>query len=336
MWKITLGADAGLEHLARQSVEVPRPAAGQVLVKVKAVSLNYRDWEVINGQYHQVFAEGVVPLSDGAGEVVALGEGVNQWKVGDRVISSFWQGWLAGDFRQALTARTLGGPLDGLLSEYVLLSADGIVRCPSHLSYEQAACLPCAAVTAWQALVTEGRVKAGDWVLVQGTGGVSLFALQFAKLHGARVMLLSSSEHKLETGRQLGADLTLNYRSCPDWGAEVQRLTGGIDHVIEVGGPGTFAQSFQALFPGGQINVIGYLGGKDGNINPLQVLQTQARVRGIAVGPRSSAEAMCRAIEAARLAPVMDRVFPLEQLTTAFDYLAAGKHLGKVVVSIDS
>lgn len=171
-------------------------------------------------------------------------------------------------------------------------------------------------------------------MLVEGTGGVSLFAQQFAKLHGARIMLLSSSEDKLERGCKLGADLTLNYRSCPDWGAKVQRLTGGVDHVVEVGGPGTFAQSFQALFPGGQINVIGYLGGKGGEINPLQVLQTQARVRGIAVGPRSSAEAMCRAIEAASLVPVVDRIFPLEQFAAAFTYLAAGKHLGKVVVSL--
>lgn len=334
MWKITLGADAGLEHLLRQDVELPSPSAGQVLVKVKAVSLNYRDWEVINGQYHEVFAEGVVPLSDGAGEIVAVGEGVSQWQVGDRVISNFWQGWQAGGFRQALGAKTLGGPLDGMLSEYALLSASGLVRCPPHLNYEQAACLPCAGVTAWQALVTEGRVKAGDWVLVQGTGGVSLFALQFAKLHGARVILLSSSEEKRERARQLGADLTLNYRSVSGWGAEVQRLTGGVDHVVEVGGPGTLAQSFQALFPGGQINVIGYLGGKGGEINPLQVLQTQARVRGIAVGPRSSAEAMCRAIEAAELVPVVDQVFPAEQLADALAYLAAGKHLGKVVVSL--
>jgi NADPH:quinone reductase-like Zn-dependent oxidoreductase len=222
-----------------------------------------------------------------------------------------------------------------MLSEYVLLSADGIVRCPPHLTFEQAACLPCAGVTAWQALVTEGGIKAGDWVLVQGTGGVSLFALQFAKLHGARVMLLSSSDDKLERGRELGADLILNYHSCPNWGAEVQRLTGGVNHVVEVGGPGSFAQSFQALFPAGQINVIGYLGGKEGDINPLQVLQTQAIIRGIAVGPRSSAEAMCRAIEAANLLPVVDRVFPLEQLASAFTYLAEGKHLGKVVVSID-
>lgn len=336
MWKITLGAKPGLDNLLRKEVDTPRPAAGQVLVRVRAVSLNYRDWEVINAQYHEIFAAGVVPLSDGAGDVVAVGEGVEQWRPGDRVIASFWQGWQAGDFRQALVARTLGGPLDGMLSEYVLLSASGLIRMPEHLDYVQAACLPCAGVTAWQALVTEGRIKAGDWVLVQGTGGVSIFALQYAKLHGARVIVLSSSDDKLEHARLLGADLGLNYRRCPDWGPEVQRLTGGVDHVVEVGGPGTFNQSFQALFPGGQINVIGYLGGKGGEINPLQILQTQARVRGIAVGPRSSAEAMCHAIESAGMVPAVHQVFPLAQLSEAFSCLAAGRHTGKVVVSFDS
>lgn len=335
MWKITLGYKPGLHHLVRAQAELPHPAAGQVLVKVKAVSLNYRDWEVVNGQYHEVFAEGVVPLSDGAGEVVAVGDDVTHWQSGDRVMGSFWQGWLAGELRQAMAPRTLGGPLDGMLSEYVVLPAEELVRCPSNLSYQQAACLPCAAVTAWQALVTEGQVKAGDWVLVQGTGGVSLFALQFAKLHGARVALLSSNDGKLERARALGADVTLNYQRIPDWGAEIHQRTGGVDHVVEVGGPGTLGQSFQALALGGQINVIGYLGGKTGEISPLLILQSHARVRGIAVGPRSSAQAMCTAIEAAQVLPVIDRVFPLDQLNDAFSYLASGSHMGKVVVSLD-
>jgi NADPH:quinone reductase-like Zn-dependent oxidoreductase len=303
------------------------------LIKVGAVSLNYRDWEVINGQYHEVFPAGLVPFSDGAGEVVELGEGVSTLAVGDSVMSCFWQGWQAGGFRQALAARTLGGPLNGMLSEYVVLPEEGVLRAPSHLSFEQAACFPCAGVTAWHALVSEGQLRAGEWVLVQGTGGVSLFALQFAKLQGARVMVLSSSDAKLDQARQYGADMTLNYRDYPAWGSEVQRLTGGVDHIVEVGGPGTFAQSFQALFPGGQINVIGYLGGKGGEINPLQVLQTQARVRGIAVGPRASAEAMCRAVESSALEPVLDRVFALDDIQSAFEHLVSGQHLGKIVLS---
>jgi len=336
MWKIALGNQVGPAQLVREKTEVPSPAVGQVLIRVKAVSLNYRDWEVVNGQYHEVFAAGVVPLSDGAGEVVEVGEGVTYWKPGDRVMGSFWQGWSAGELRQALAPATLGGPLDGMLSEYVVLPADGIVRCPPHLSWEQSACLPCAAVTAWQALVTEGGIKAGDWVLVQGTGGVSLFALQFAKLHGARVVLLSSSDDKLARARELGADITLNYLACPDWGAEVQLRTGGVDHVVEVGGPGTLVQSFQALRLGGQVNIIGYLGGKGGEVSPLLILQSHARVRGIAVGPRSSLEALCGAIHAAQLIPVMDRIFSVDQLGDAFDYLASGSHMGKVVLSLDS
>jgi NADPH:quinone reductase-like Zn-dependent oxidoreductase len=334
MWKITLGADLGLEHLKRQEVEVPRPGPGQVLVKVKAVALNYRDWEVINGHYHEVFQPGTVPLSDGSGEIVELGEGVSNLKLGDAVMSCFWQGWPAGSFRQALSAQTLGGPLNGMLSEYVLLPEEGVVRYPTHLSFEQAACFPCAGVTAWQALVVEGGIQAGDWVLVQGTGGVSIFAMQFAKLHGARVIALSSSDAKLDRIRQMGADLTLNYIDHPAWGSQVQHLTGGVDHVVEVGGPETFANSFQALFPGGQINVIGYLGGKAGEINPLQILQTQARVRGIAVGPTSSVKSMCRAVEASRLEPVVDQVFQLEDIQPAFEHFASGKHFGKIVVSI--
>ncbi|RGP53653.1 zinc-dependent alcohol dehydrogenase family protein [Pseudomonas abyssi] len=336
MWKVTLGEKPGVSQLKREKTTVPRPAVGEVLVKVKAVSLNYRDWEVINGQYHEVFSSGMVPLSDGAGEVVEVGEGVDRWQPGDRVIGSFWQGWLAGDLKNAIAPRSMGGPLDGMLSEFVSLPANGLVLCPSHLSYEQAACLPCAAVTAWQALVVEGHVKAGDWVLVQGTGGVSLFALQFAKLHGASVVLLSSSEDKLARARELGADITLNYLECPDWGAEVQLRTGGIDHVVEVGGPNTLVQSFKALRLGGQVNIIGYLGGKCGEVSPLLILQSHSRVRGIAVGPCSSLEALCGAIQAVQLIPVIDRIFSVDNLGEAFDYLASGSHMGKVVLRLDS
>ena len=332
MWAITIGEKFGVEHLCRVERLRPQPGPNEVLIRTRAVSINYRDWEVINGRYHEVFPQGLIPMSDGSGDVIACGEGVTELQVGDRVMSCFWQGWQAGDFTQALSARALGGPLDGMLSEYVVLPVSGLLPIPEKLSYEQAACLPCAGVTAWQALVSDGRVKAGDWVLVQGTGGVALFALQFAKLHGARVVLISSSDAKLDRARELGADITLNYRELPSWGGEVARLTGGVQHVIEVGGPGTFEQSFFALGPAGQINMIGYLGGKEGSISPMHILQTQARIRGIAVGPRSSAAAMNQAYVAGCTGPVIDRVYPLEEIEKAFSRLVAGEHMGKVVV----
>lgn len=332
MWAMTIGSKFGVEHLRQVEKPCPQPGPHEVLIRVRAVSLNYRDWEVINGRYHEVFPHGLVPMSDGAGDVVACGAQVTDLQVGDKVMGCFWQGWQAGDSTQALSAKSLGGPLGGMFSEYVVLPASGVLRIPAGLTHAQAACLPCAGVTAWHALVSEGQIKVGDWVLVQGTGGVSLFAMQFAKLHGARVMLLSSSASKEARARELGADLTLNYRDVPQWGAEVARLTGGVQHVVEVGGPGTFAQSFAALAPGGQINMIGYLGGKEGQVSPMQILQTQARIRGVAVGPRSSAEAMCRAYEAGCAPPVIDRSYPLAETSAAFSRLEAGEHMGKLVV----
>lgn len=332
MWALAIGSEFGPQNLQHSERARPIPGPGEVLVRLHAAALNYRDWEVVNGQYHEVFPAGLVPLSDGAGEVAAVGAGVTRWHIGDRVLGSFWQGWQAGEISQSHNAASLGGPVDGMLIEYAVLRSDGLVAIPSHLDYLQAACLPCAGLTAWQALVEEGRLQAGEWVLIQGTGGVALFALQFARLHGARVVILSSSDSKLARMRELGAEVTLNYRQQPDWAEAVQVATGGVDHVIEVGGPGTFAQSLLALRPGGQVNVIGYLGGKNGEINPLLILQSQARVRGIAVGPVASLQHMCRAIEAAQVRPIIDRVFELNQVEQAFEYLAAGQHLGKVVL----
>lgn len=332
MWRMTIGEPFGVEHLRREEVDVPSVGPGEVLVRLRAASLNYRDWEVINGTYHEVYPKGVVPLSDGAGEVVEVGDGVTTWQPGDRVLTSFWQGWQAGDISQAQMARTLGGPLDGVLREYGVFPEQGLVPIPAHLSYEQAACLPCAGLTAWQALIEEGRVQAGQWVLAQGTGGVALFALQFALLHGARVAVLSSSDAKLERAAQLGAHVRINYRQQPNWAQALREQTGGVDHVVELGGPGTFAQSLLALRPAGQVNVIGYLGGKGGEINPLLILQTQARVRGIAVGPVGALQRMCRAIEASGLEPLIDRVFPLTEWQAAFAHLEQGRHMGKVVL----
>lgn len=326
----------GIERL--QLIKRPRPLPGprQLLIRVHATSLNYRDLEMASGSYQGQPTQPFVLLSDGAGEVVEVGPGVSRFAPGDRVIGAFWQGWEAGRLGDAPAAAPLGGPLDGMLAEYVVLDESGVVACPSHLTWEEAATLPCAALTAWQALISEGQLKAGDWVLLQGSGGVSLFALQFAVLHGARVIVTSSRDERLQRLAGLGASGLINYRQTPEWHAQVLELTAGrgVDHVLEVGGPRSFSQSLQCLRPSGQVNVIGYLGGQQGEINPLLILQRNARVRGIAVGPRQSFEAMLRAIESAELRPLIDRQFDWQELPQALRHLAAGEHFGKIVLRI--
>ncbi|WP_218354243.1 zinc-dependent alcohol dehydrogenase family protein [Alteromonas lipotrueiana] len=335
MQQVVIGTEYGTHNLATQDVDTPIPKAGEVLIKMKAASLNYRDWEVVNGQYHENFPTGMVPLSDGAGEVIKVGNQVTSFAPGDRVISSFWQGWQSGELKDSPAAKSLGGPLGGCLSEYQVIAASGLVKMPASMTFVQAATLPCAAVTAWQALITKGNIKSGDWVLVQGTGGVSMFAQQLALMHGARVITLSSSDTKLDTAKQNGALHTINYQTTPEWAVDVNRLTHGqgVDHIVEVGGPNTLSQSLACIAPGGQINVVGYLGGKDGSINPLQILQAHATVRGIAVGPTSSLQALCNAIDANGLEPLIDREFQWQDYRQAFDYLASGNHLGKIVLT---
>ena len=246
-----LTAATGPDALRLVELPEPKPARGQVLVRVRATSLNYRDLLVADGRYGKV-ALPLIPLSDGAGEIAAVGEGVTRWKTGDRVAGTFFQGWQSGPFRREMANTALGGALNGMLAEYVALSEDGVVAIPPHLSFEEAATLPCAALTAWQALVTRGNVSADETVLLLGTGGVSIFALQFAKMHGARVIITSSSDEKLARAETLGADETINYRSTPDWEKEVFRLTdkAGVDHVVEVGGTGTFVKSLRSVAPG--------------------------------------------------------------------------------------
>lgn len=328
-------ADYGIENLKLVERPIPEPRRGEVVVRVRAAALNYRDVEIVQGTYHTRFELPLIPLSDGAGEIAAVGEGVTRFKLGDRVAGTFWQCWVAGGFEMAEAGRQMGGPLDGMLAEYVRLDANGVVLVPDHLTDEEAATLPCAGVTAWHALVTEGAIKAGDTVLVQGTGGVSIFALQFALLSGARVIATSSSDAKLEKAKALGASDLVNYRTTPDWGAEARKLADGrgVDHVIEVGGPGSFAQSLQAIRSGGQINVIGYLGGTEGAINPLDIFRRQARVRGIPVGSRQSFEAMNRGIAGSGLHPVIDRTFAWKDAAEALHHLRSGRHFGKVVLA---
>jgi NADPH:quinone reductase-like Zn-dependent oxidoreductase len=322
----------GLENLRLAERPQPEPGPGQVLLRMRAASLNYRDLLMVQGSYNPRQPLPLIPCSDGAGVVEAVGEGVSRVQPGQRVATLFSQGWMSGEPTREKLRSTLGGPLDGALAEVMVLPEDGVIPVPEHLSDEQAATLPCAALTAWSALVVQGGVKAGDTVLLQGTGGVSLFALQFAKLLGARVILTSSSDEKLERGRALGADETINYRTDPDWGKTALKLTGGrgVDHVVEVGGAGTLAQSLRAVRFGGSLSVIGVLSGESSPLNILPILMKNVRLQGILVGHREGFEAMNRAITQGRLVPTVDRVFSFEDAREAFEYLASGRHFGKI------
>jgi NADPH:quinone reductase-like Zn-dependent oxidoreductase len=325
----------GIDSLTVTERPEPRPGAGQVLLKMRAWSLNYRDLLVVKGVYNPKLRLPLVPLSDGVGEVVALGEGVGRVKVGDRVAGLFMQKWLEGELNEAKARSALGGGgMAGVLAEYMVLHEDGVIPVPAHLTDEEAATLPCAAVTAWHALITAGQLKPGDSVLVQGTGGVSLFALQFGRLAGARVIATSSSDAKLERVRQLGASDGINYKTTPDWEERVRELTGaGVDHIVEVGGAGTLGKSLRAVRTGGHISLIGVLSG-GGQVNPMPILMKNVRVQGIYVGSREMFEAMNRAIALHRLRPVVDRVFPFAEIREALRYLESGAHFGKVALRI--
>ncbi len=325
--------DAGIDGLDVVEVEKPAPGPGQVLVRMRAASLNYRDLMTVKGTYGGQPRRGLVPLSDGAGEVEAVGPGATLFKAGDRVCPIFCQSWLGGGLTAANTAAALGGTLDGVLSDYVVLHETGLVAIPDHLSFEEAATLPCAAVTAWHSLRHVGDVTAGDTVLVQGTGGVSVFALQFAKVMGARVIGTSSSDEKLERARGLGLDAAINYRTVPEWQDEVLRLTGGlgVDHVVEVGGAGTLARSIRAASVGGSIGIIGVLTGKS-EIDPTAILFRRVGLRGVYVGSREMFEAMNRAIALHGMRPVVDSTFPFERARDAWRHLEGATHFGKIVI----
>jgi len=327
---------SGLESLTRVERSDPKPGPGQVLVGVKACSLNFRDLLVAKGSYGAPPPLGRIPLSDGAGEVVEVGAGVTRVKVGDRVAGIFMQGWISGEVTAEISATALGGAIDGMLSQFVVLSEQGVVKIPAHLSYEEAATLPCAAVTAWNALVCRARVKAGDVVALQGTGGVSLFALQFAKMHGARCIITSSSDEKLELARKMGADDTLNYKRDPDWDKAVMALTGGrgADIVVEVGGAGTLEKSLSAVRYGGSVQLIGVLTGVAGPIPTAAILRRSITVQGIYVGSRDMFEDMNRAIELHGLTPRIDRSFGFEHARAAYEHLAGASHAGKVTVTL--
>ena len=327
----------GIDGLRADELPRPEPGPGEVRIRVRAVSLNYRDLLVINGSYSKNLPLPMVPCSDGAGEVEAVGPGVARWKAGDRVAGCFFaDGWIDGPPREAGGKTALGGAIDGMLVEEKVLPAAGVVAIPKHLSFEEAATLPCAALTAWHALIDSGRLKPGETVLVQGTGGVSLFALQFARMTGARVIATSSSDTKLSRVKDLGASDGINYKTTPEWGKAALGLTGGsgVDHVVEVGGAGTLGQSLRAVKVGGHVAMIGVLTGA-GEAGVTPILMKNVRVQGIYVGSHAMFEDMNRAIALHGMKPVVDRVFPFAEARDAYAHLAGGGHFGKVVIRLD-
>ena len=333
MRAVVLESAYGLNNLRVVEKPDPVPGAGQIVVDVKAATLNYRDLATVTAPSGRT---PFVPCSDGAGVVSAVGAGVTRVKVGDHVAPLFFQGWFAGDPTPERLGGALGGTLDGVLQEKVLLNEQGVTPVPSGYSDEEAATLPCAALTAWRGLVVQGQVKSGDVVVVQGTGGVSIFALQFAKAAGATVIVTSSSDEKLERAKALGADHLVNYRATPDWAKEVRRITGkrGADHVVEVGGAGTFEQSLRAIRLGGKIAVIGILGGFVKDLNVATIFGSNAFIHGVTVGSRDHFESMTRAIDANGIKPVIDKRFSLDQAREAFECMKAGAHFGKIVLTV--
>lgn len=324
------------EHIRLAERPRPEPGPGEVLVRMEAASVNYRDVLMSRRGYgRRSGALPLVPLSDGAGRVVAVGAGVTRVAVGDLVCPIFGQTWISGPIREEHWAEVLGGPRDGVMQEYMVLRQEGVVRAPRHMTALEAATLPCAAVTAWNALVAQGGVRAGDVVLVQGTGGVSLFALLFAKMHGARVLATSSSDAKLERLKAMGADHLVNYRNTPEWHKVAREVTGGlgVDLVVEVGGAGTLESSVRAVRCSGTIALIGVLSGVAASLALGPVVTQNIRMQGVTVGSRELFEDMVRAMELWRTAPpVDDSLFAFEQVGEAITALPAGRHFGKVCV----
>jgi NADPH:quinone reductase-like Zn-dependent oxidoreductase len=331
---VRLHTPGGLENLKLVEEDHPHPKPGEMLVRIRACSLNFRDLFVVQGKVP--FVDGRVPLSDGAGEVIAVGDDVDEFRVGDAVVSTFYPYWLGGEMTPATRRDIPGENLDGFASEYVCMPTHAFTKAPAGYTHAEAATLTCTGVTAWRGLVVCGQVRPGDTVLILGTGSVSLFALQFAKAAGARVIATSSSEEKLEKLKRLGADAVINYNAVPDWGRKAMDLTDGrgVDHVIEVGGPGTLAQSITACRTGGHIAMIGVLTGFAGEVPTAALFSNQIRISGISIGSRADQEDMIRAITANRLKPVIDRCFPLQNIGAAFRHHDSQKHFGKVCLEL--
>ncbi|HUK58837.1 MAG TPA: NAD(P)-dependent alcohol dehydrogenase [Stellaceae bacterium] len=334
---IELQNGSGFDALKAAERPTPKAGPGQVLVRIKAASFNYRDVMIAGGGYAGRAKFPLIPLSDGAGEVVEAGAGVSRVKPGDRVAGIFFQRWLAGPVRPDIQDAALGGTADGMLTDHALLEGEGVVPIPDGLSYEEAATLPCAALTAWNGLVEAGGVRPGDAVLLLGTGGVSIFGLQFAKAAGARAIVVSTNEGKLGKARELGASEAINSKSVPEWQDRVRAATGGrgVDHVLDVTGGETTAKAIAAMRSGGHIAIIGARSGPGGELDRRQILQRGLKVSGINVGSRAMFEAMNRAIAANHIKPVVDRVFPFRDAIAAYREFATGRHFGKVVIAIE-
>ena len=335
---IQIESEFGIDNLARAERSIPdEPGSGEVLIRMRAASLNARDLLTVKGLYNPRQPLPLIPCSDGVGEVVAIGDRVDRVEIGDRVMPCFAQGWISGPLASEFRSITLGGPLDGTLAEYVLLEQDGVVRAPDYLSDEEAATLPCAAVTAWSAIVEQGQTKRGDTVVIQGTGGVALFALQFAAKLGARVIVTSKSDEKLAKARELGASETINYVTTPDWSKPVKQFTEGVgaDHVVELGGSATLRQSVRAVMSSGFVSMIGVLGGPVAKLDLPLVVMRNVRLQGVTVGSRSTFEQMLGFMQQHELRPVVDRVFAFDQSTDAFRHLESAVHFGKICIRIE-
>ncbi len=333
MKTVTLRHPAGLDNLVLTDMPDPgEPGVGEIRVRLHASSVNFHDLLVVTGQMPA--ANGRIPMSDGAGVVEAVGKNVSEFAVGDRVVSTFFPGWLNGGPTQSDFSTTPGDGVDGYAREVVVTPAHAFTHAPIGYSHTEAATLTTAGVTAWRALAVNGGLKAGDTVLVLGTGGVSVFALQLAKVMGATVIATSSSDEKLERLRQLGADHLINYRSEPQWGLAVQQLTGGggVDHVVEIGGAGTLVQSMLATRVGGHVAVIGVLDGAEGPIPTAMLMARQLRVQGLGVGSREHQLELVRALNATGIRPVIDKAFALQHIADAFRWQQSGRHLGKIVL----
>lgn len=320
----------GIAGLSVRTAPIPTPAPGEVVVNVRASSLNYRDIIILEGNYYVPIPEGRIPLSDGAGEVVAIGEGVVRFKVGDRVTNAFFPDWIDGPYTGKYSQ--YASYEDGWLTDYRAVSAEALIRIPDELSFDEAATLPCAGVTAWSAVK---GVKAGDTILTQGTGGVSLFAVQLAKAMGARVIATTSSDAKVEQLKALGIDETINYKTQPDWSQQVRELTGGngADRIVEVGGSGTFEQSVKAIAVGGQVSMVGALAGLQGSVDFMSMFMSQALYRPIALGSRQDLEDLVRFIAEHNIRPIIDSRFAFDDAKLAFERLMARNIFGKIVVN---
>ncbi len=325
----------GIENLQVVESAMPEPGGDEVLVQMCAASLNYRDLMVVRGEYNPRMRLPAVPLSDGAGEIVAVGDNVTSWKVGDRVMPSVAQKWLDGKPDSSAARSTLGGDArsNGVLREFAAFDACSVVAIPEYLSFAEAATLPCAGLTAWNALVESGNLRAGETVLILGTGGVSIFAVQIAKHFGARVIATSSSDAKIEKLKALGADETINYRSIPDWDRAVLDLTDGVgvDHVIEVGGAGTIEKSLASVRVGGTVSMIGALSG-GATVNTVPIFMRAIRLQGIFIGSKAMFERMLQEFDRARIQPAIDRIFSFDEAPNALRYMETGEHFGKIVL----